>query len=85
MSKHRDKSLSEIADLIERFLNGNSLYAQEWNDFVDCSQRDPIANKYRKRCDELNPGVNRPDPQDKYAVEELRKMIKELRGNKNPN
>jgi hypothetical protein len=33
--KRKAKTAAEIADLIERFLNGASLYPQEWNDFVE--------------------------------------------------
>lgn len=38
--KYKPKTPGEVADLIERFLRGESTYPQEWNDFVECSQRD---------------------------------------------
>jgi hypothetical protein len=35
----RNMICEETAQLIERFLNGQCLYAQEWNDFVDTPSR----------------------------------------------
>jgi hypothetical protein len=66
------KTATEIADLIERFLNKVSLYPQEWNDFVECRHPDKFLDSYRKRCDLL-------DPRDPKALEELRNMVQELR------
>lgn len=75
----KPRTAAEIADIIERFLNQNSLYPQEWNDFVECRERDRRLDSYRKRCDELDSLVNSPAPQDPQAVAELRNMIEELR------
>ena len=75
----RDKSRLEVADLIERFLDHRSLYPQEWNDFVESSQRDKKIETYRKRCYELDPLVNFPGPQDSNAIAELRRLVGELR------
>src|ERR1035438_9593254 len=50
----RHLSGSDMAQLIERFLDGRSLYPQEWNDFVDTSQRDQKMDVYRRRCYELD-------------------------------
>ena len=58
--RKKPKTAVEIAGIIERFLDGNSLYPQEWNDFVDCSGRDANLEHYRKRCDQLDPLVNCP-------------------------
>jgi hypothetical protein len=77
--RERGKTAGQIADIIDRFVHGNSLYAQEWNDFVECSQPDPKFDSYRKRCDQLDPLVNSHAPQDENAVAELRTMIVELR------
>lgn len=73
------RTAEQIADIIERFLTGDSLYPQEWNDFVECSERDSRLDIYRKRCYELDPLVNCPSPQDAKAVAELRSMIDQLR------
>lgn len=73
------RTAEEIAAIIERFLTGNSLYPQEWNDFVECSERDRRLDIYRKRCYELDPLVNCPGEQDRKAVAELRSMIDQLR------
>ncbi len=77
--RKQPRTAEEIAAIIERFLTGNSLYPQEWNDFVECSERDSRLDTYRKRCYELDPLVNSPDPQDPKAVAELRSMIDQLR------
>ncbi len=77
--RHKPKNATEIAHIIERFLNGTSLYPQEWNDFVECGHADPNLDSYRKRCYQLDPLVNRPDPQDAKAVADLRTMVEELR------
>ena len=74
-----NRTKTEIADLIERFLQNCLQYPQEWNDFVDCSQRDPVIDEYRRKCYELDPLVNRPEPVDETAAGELRKMIEQLR------
>jgi hypothetical protein len=76
---NRNKTVLDVADVIERFLEGRSLYPQEWNDFVDRSQRNKIVDAYRKRCYELDPLVNRPGEPDPDAIAELRKMIGVLR------
>jgi hypothetical protein len=77
--KRKSKNATEIADVVERFLNGTSLYPQEWNDFVECRHADAHLDSYRKRCYELDPMVNCPDPQDAKALAELRSMVEELR------
>jgi hypothetical protein len=77
--RRKSKNATEIADIVERFLNGTSLYPQEWNDFVECRHPDAHLDSCRKRCDELDPLVNRPDPQDARALAELRSMVDELR------
>ncbi len=74
-----EKTAEEIAGIIERFLMGNNRYPQEWNDFVECRQSDEGLEKYRKRCDELDPLVNRPEPIDSDAIAELRSIVDELR------
>jgi len=78
-SKNRMRTPQEMADIIERFLDGKSRYPQEWNGFVEVSQWNKNTDKFRKRCDELDPLVNRPGDQDAEAVSELRSIIKELR------
>jgi hypothetical protein len=75
----RDKTSQEVAQLIERFLENTSLYPQEWNDFVEGSQRDKELDFYRKRCYDLDPLVNRAGQPDPEAVAELRSMMDVLR------
>jgi hypothetical protein len=77
--KNKPKTATDIADLIERFLNRASLYPQEWNDFVERKQADSMLDLYRKRCDELDPLVNCPEPQDAKALAELRSIVEQLR------
>ncbi len=69
----------EAAKVIERFLAEASSYPQEWTDFAETKQQDTTVELYRKRCDELDPLVNRPGEMDEAAVAELRSMIDELR------
>ncbi len=83
----RDKTAAEIADLIERYLSNRCTYPQEWNDFVDCSNRDPKLDAFRKRCDLISSqfetdrkslDLNRDDRwQD--ATDELKKVAAQLR------
>jgi len=75
----RRRNAAEVADLIERFLDGKSLYPQEWNDFVDASQIDKRIDAYRQRCYELDPLVNRPGLPDEHALAELRQLVATLR------
>ena len=72
-------SYTQMAQLIERFLEGNELYPQEWNDFVEVSQRQKEMDVYRKRCYDLDPLVNSHEAPDPEAVAELRSMIRTLR------
>lgn len=75
----RDMSAEEAAQVIERFLVGASSYPEEWPDFAETRQQDARVERYRKRCDELSPLVNRPGEMDEAAVAELRSIIRELR------
>jgi hypothetical protein len=75
-----DMSTEEAAQIIERFLNDTyDGYPGEWGDFVETAQRDQTVERYRKRCLELDPLVNRPGTQDEAAVEELRSILRALR------
>jgi hypothetical protein len=73
-------SPAQAADLIARFLSGKELYPQEWNDFVDGLAVDVRVEPYRKRCDQLDPLVNRLGHPDVEAVGEIREIITTLRG-----
>lgn len=75
----RNRTRADVADLIERFLQNRPAYPQEWNDFVECSQREPAMDVYRRRCYNLDPLVDRPDPVDEDAIAELRGILHELR------
>lgn len=78
-SKGRNLTAIEMANLIERFLDGRSLHPQEWNDFIERSQRDRDLDRFRKRCYELDPLVNRPGSPDPEAMAALRSLANELR------
>jgi hypothetical protein len=71
-------TLEETARLVERFLEKNGIYPQEWNDFVETPQRDGTVETYRKRCYELDPLVNRPGEPDPRAVADLLSIVKAL-------
>jgi len=77
--RHKSRTAHEIADLIERFLNGTTLYPHEWNDFLERSHPDKMLDSYRKRCESLSPRINCLAPKDPKAFEELRNMVQELR------
>jgi hypothetical protein len=79
MMSRRELSEKQIADLIERFLNSQLAYPQEWNDFIECSQETVQMDRYRKVCYELDPLVNSHEPQDPVALEKLRNLVIELR------
>jgi hypothetical protein len=76
--RKKPRTAVEMAGIIERYLDGNSLYPQEWNDFVDSTERNASLEIYRKRCYELDPLITF-DPQDPEALAELRSMVAELR------
>lgn len=78
-SKRRKLDAKQMANLIERFLNGCSTYPQEWNDFIDSSQIDGRLDVYRRRCYELDPLINKPGTPDKDALETARLIVRELR------
>ena len=79
MKWKKDMNLQEASDLVERFLNNKCSYPQEWNDFVEAKQTNRVVDAYRKRCYELDPEVNSPEPTDDGAVRELRSMIEMMR------
>ena len=69
----------EAAGLIERFLNGQERYPQEWNDFIEGRKVEPRVESFRKKCYELDPLVNTPVAPDEKALAELREIAKSLR------
>jgi hypothetical protein len=73
-----DLTAEEAAHVIERFLDGPG-DSIEWCDFAETKQNDLRVERYRKRCDELSPLINRPGGMDEAAVVELRSIIEELR------
>lgn len=75
----KNMNAREVAELVERFLERRGLYPQEWNDFVDTSQKDKKVDAYRKRFYELDPLVNRPGDPDPQALAEMRSLLEELR------
>jgi len=75
----------EVAHVIERFLEGQSLYPQEWNDFVESSQENSLIENYRRQCYELDPLVNRPGMPDPDAVARLKGIIEHLQSRQGQN
>ena len=71
-NKRKSLTVHDIGQLIQRFLSDRLRYPQEWNDFVDAKQRRPESERrYRWRCYELDPSVNRPGKVDEAALTEL--------------
>jgi hypothetical protein len=58
--RREDFNALGVADRIQRVLNGESAYPQEWNDFVEESQPNKQIEKIRKECYARNPLVNGP-------------------------
>jgi hypothetical protein len=75
----RKLTARETADLIERFLNRQQTYPQEWNDFVETHSVEPQLEPLRERCYELDPLVNSHLPPDKDALAELKEIVEKLR------
>jgi uncharacterized protein (DUF2062 family) len=76
---------AHAADLIERFLENRLRYPQEWNDFVASREENATVEPYRKRCERLDPLVNRPEaPRDPGALSELKLIVAELRSEPSP-
>jgi hypothetical protein len=46
----RNATKAEVADLIDRLLQNRLAYPQEWNDFVECRQKDPDVEVYRRHA-----------------------------------
>ena len=69
----------KAAELLERYLSDSSEYPQEWNDFIDTSQTDPLVESFRKRCKELETLVNREGKIDAAAMAELKSIIETLK------
>jgi hypothetical protein len=74
----RDATPKEAAQIIERFLDGES-DSIEWCDWAESRQQGLRVERYRKRSDKLSGLVNRPGEMDEAAVDELRSIIEELR------
>jgi hypothetical protein len=64
---------------VQRFLDGTSVYPDEWNDFIKRENPSVRLDSYRRRCLDLDPFVNRTAQPDPKAQAELRKMVEELR------
>lgn len=78
-NKRMNLTVHDVGQLIQRFLSDSLRYPQEWNDFVDTKQRKPESERYRLRCYELDPSVNRPGKVDEAAVTELRTLAASTR------
>ena len=76
----------EIGTLIENWLNRQSLYPGEWNDFIDGKQKSYITDAYRAICYELDPLINPEDPLDggtaELVLRSLAKILQEDRSTK---
>lgn len=80
LGRRRQPSCHEIADTIERFLDGRG-DPWEWDDFVSIPLRDPYLERIRIRCAYLD--QEDPSSGDSYTGEEgvvvLRELVRELR------
>ena len=72
-------NLHEVADLIDRYLGHESLYPQEWNDFIDTGQDNWIVEAYRKCCYALDPLINHDGEPCPGVVTALKGIVTALR------
>ena len=73
----------EVADLIERFVNGTGTDPWEWDDFVSVPIPDPRLESIRQRCASLADDFPANAPGSYCGPEGenvLRDVIRELRG-----
>lgn len=75
--RHKPKSAAEIASLVERFLNGTSLYPAEWHDFVERRHPDLKLDSYRQRCADLTRQIESSEAPDPRIA--LQGIVDELR------
>ena len=75
----KNMNRQEAAQVIERFLEGRSLYPQEWNDFVDTPQEDNVVESYRQQSRELDTLISRPGTPDPRALHDLKRVLERLR------
>jgi len=54
----KPKTAKDIANLIDRFLNGTISYLQEWTGFVECRHPDSMLDSYGESCGLRNLLVN---------------------------
>jgi len=81
------KTPGQIADVIERFVSGTSLYPQEFNDFFESARLDPKLDVYRERCEMLHiefephkeEGRQQKEQREAAAMRELEQIVAELR------
>ena len=78
-NKRMNLTVHDVGQLIQRFPSDSLRYPQEWNDFVDTKQRKPESERYRRRCYQLDPSVNRPGKVDEAALMELRTLAASTR------
>jgi len=75
----KNMTADDAAQVIERFLRNESLYPQEWNDFVDTPQVDPVIDKYRRECEDLEHSFDYEGEPDATALARLQAIIERLR------
>ena len=49
----RPRTAIEVADIVQRFLDGTSLDPWEWDDFISVPLADPALDSVRRRCAEI--------------------------------
>jgi hypothetical protein len=73
---------SDIADIIQRFLDGTPRDSWEWDDFISVALEDPVLETVRRRCAGLRDEFP-PDTPDSYCgpegVDVLEQLIAGLR------
>jgi hypothetical protein len=68
---------TDIADIIQRFLDGTSRDSWEWDDFISVPLADPVLETVRRRCAGLRDEFPPPTP-DSYCGPEGRDVLRHL-------
>lgn len=83
LSKRRSRmSTTDVSNIIERFIEGKGT-DWEWDDFISSPIHDPMLDKIRLRCSQLDkefPSARPEEYTNEKGLEVLRQYVRQLRG-----
>ena len=74
LREHRTRRMSDVVDLIDRFLDGSLEYDWEWDDFISWTQENSNVESTRRKITEI-PDLYHPDLRIRRAAAD--KLIEE--------